>query len=434
MAATCVIGLQWGDEAKGKIVDFLTAQNEIVVRYQGGANAGHTVVFDGKKYKLSLIPSGIFRPEARSCIASGVVIDPAAILGEIDRLRESGVEIEKNLFISDRAHVIFPWHKEEDRLMNDSGVRSEAIGTTGRGIGPCYRDKVGRSTAVRMGDLYRPDFPEKIRKIVALKNAYLPGMAKNDEVRATVEPLDAEKIIAEYSEYAERLRPFVGDVVSFLLDAVDANKNVLLEGAQGSLLDVDYGTFPYVTSSNSSGVGVTAGSGLPATFIKRVVGIIKAYTTRVGGGPFPTELHDEIGQRIRDRGHEYGTVTKRPRRCGWFDAVAVRYSSRLGGATELSVMLLDVLSGFETINICVAYDLDGRRIEYFPADVDDLARAKPIYETLPGWSEDITGVRKYEDLPENARKYLERLSTILNKPIKFVSVGPSRDQTIVRED
>ncbi|MBQ9812462.1 MAG: adenylosuccinate synthase [Thermoguttaceae bacterium] len=432
MAATCVIGLQWGDEAKGKIVDFLTAQNEIVVRYQGGANAGHTVVFDGKKYKLSLIPSGIFRPEVRSCIASGVVIDPAAILGEIDRLRESGVEIEKNLFISDRAHVIFPWHKEEDRLMNDSGVRSEAIGTTGRGIGPCYRDKVGRSTAVRMGDLYRPDFPEKIRKIVALKNAYLPGMAKNDEVRATVEPLDAEKIIAEYSEYAERLRPFVGDVVSFLLDAVDANKNVLLEGAQGSLLDVDYGTFPYVTSSNSSGVGVTAGSGLPATFIKRVVGIIKAYTTRVGGGPFPTELHDEIGQRIRDRGHEYGTVTKRPRRCGWFDAVAVRYSSRLGGATELSVMLLDVLSGFDEINICVAYELDGKRIDCFPSDVDDLARVKPIYETLPGWSEEIDQVRKYEDLPENARKYLERLSEILGRPISFVSVGPGREQTIVR--
>ncbi len=432
MAATCVIGLQWGDEAKGKIVDFLTAQNEIVVRYQGGANAGHTVVFDGKKYKLSLIPSGIFRPEVRSCVASGVVIDPAAILGEIDRLRESGVEIGKNLFISDRAHVIFPWHKEEDRLMNDSGVRSEAIGTTGRGIGPCYRDKVGRSTAVRAGDLYRPDFPEKIRKIVALKNAYLPGMAKNDEVRATVEPLDAEKIIAEYSEYAERLRPFVGDVVSFLLDAVDADKNVLLEGAQGSLLDVDYGTFPYVTSSNSSGVGVTAGSGLPATFIKRVVGIVKAYTTRVGGGPFPTELHDEIGRRIRDRGREYGTVTKRPRRCGWFDAVAVRYTSRLAGATELSVMLLDVLSGFDEINVCVAYELDGNRIDYFPSDVDDLARVKPIYETLPGWSEEIDQAKNYDDLPENARKYLERLSTILNKPISFVSVGPGREQTIVR--
>ncbi|MBQ9372240.1 MAG: adenylosuccinate synthase [Thermoguttaceae bacterium] len=432
MSATCVIGLQWGDEAKGKIVDLLTAQSDIVVRYQGGANAGHTVVFGGVKYKLSLIPSGIFRPEVKSVVASGVVVDPEAILGEIERLRDSGVEIAKNLLISDRAHVIFPWHKEEDRLMNDSGVRSEAIGTTMRGIGPCYRDKVGRSTAIRIGDLYRPDFPEKVRKICALKNRSLPGMAPTDEVRETVKPLDAEKIVADYTSYAERLKPFVGDVVNYLLDAVDANKKMLLEGAQGSLLDVDYGTFPYVTSSNSSGVGVIAGSGLPATFIKRVVGIVKAYTTRVGGGPFPTELKNDVGQRIRDRGNEYGTVTRRPRRCGWFDAVAARYTSRLGGATELSVMLLDVLSGFEEVNICVAYELDGKRITYFPSDVDDLARVVPIYETLPGWSEEIDGVTSYDDLPTNAKNYLERLSQVVGKPVSIVSVGPSREQTIVR--
>lgn len=432
MAATCVIGLQWGDEAKGKIVDLLTAQNEVVVRYQGGSNAGHTVVFDGKKYKLSLIPSGVFRSDVKSVIASGVVIDPAAILQEIDTLRQSGVEIEKNLLISERAHVIFPWHREEDRLMNDTGVRSEAIGTTMRGIGPCYRDKVGRSTALRIGDLYRADFADKVRAICALKNQSLPGLARNEEVRATVKPLDAEQIVKDYLGYAERLRPFVGDAVNYILDAVDADKKILLEGAQGSLLDVDYGTFPYVTSSNSSGVGVCAGSGIRATFFKRIVGIVKAYTTRVGGGPFPTELHDEIGQKIRDRGNEYGTVTKRPRRCGWFDAVAVRYTSRLGGATELSVMLLDVLSGFDTINICVAYELDGKRIEYFPSDVDDLARVKPIYETLPGWSEDITGVRNYEDLPENAKKYLDRLSEVVGKPVAIVSVGPSRDQTIIK--
>lgn len=430
MSATCVIGLQWGDEAKGKIVDLLTAQNEVVVRYQGGANAGHTVVFDGKKYKLSLIPSGIFRTEVKSVIASGVVIDPAALLGEIDRLRDEGVEIGQNLLISDRAHVIFPWHKEEDRLMNDAGVRSEAIGTTMRGIGPCYRDKVGRSTAVRIGDLYRADFAEKIRKIVELKNRSLPGLAKNDEVLATVQPLDAEAIIAEYTELAARLKPFVGDAVNYLLDAVDAGKKILMEGAQGALLDVDYGTFPYVTSSNSSGAGITSGSGIPATFIKRVVGIVKAYTTRVGGGPFPTELDDEIGQRIRDRGNEYGTVTKRPRRCGWFDTVAARYTSRLSGATELSVMLLDVLSGFETLNVCVAYELDGERIERFPADVDDLARCKPIYETFPGWTEEITDVTNFDDLPENAKKYVARLSEILQKPIAIVSVGPGREQTI----
>lgn len=432
MAATCVIGLQWGDEAKGKIVDLLTAQNDVVVRYQGGSNAGHTVVFDGKKYKLSLIPSGVFRSDVKSVIASGVVIDPAAILQEIDTLRQSGVEIEKNLLISERAHVIFPWHREEDRLMNDTGVRSEAIGTTMRGIGPCYRDKVGRSTALRIGDLYRADFADKVRAICALKNQSLPGLARNEEVRATVKPLDAEQIVKDYLGYAERLRPFVGDAVNYILDAVDADKKILLEGAQGSLLDVDYGTFPYVTSSNSSGIGVCAGSGIRATFFKRIVGIVKAYTTRVGGGPFPTELHDEIGQKIRDRGNEYGTVTKRPRRCGWFDAVAVRYTSRLGGATELSVMLLDVLSGFDTINICVAYELDGKRVEYFPSDVDDLARVKPIYETLPGWSEDITGVRNYEDLPENAKKYLDRLSEVVGKPVAIVSVGPSRDQTIIK--
>ena len=432
MAATCVIGLQWGDEAKGKIVDLLTAQNDFVVRYQGGANAGHTVVFDGKKYKLSLIPSGVFRPEVQSVVASGVVVDPEAILAEIDRLRSSGVEIEKNLIISDRAHVIFPWHKEEDRLMNDVGVRKEAIGTTLRGIGPCYRDKVGRSTAVRVGDLYRADFPEKARKICALKNASLPGLAKNEEIRATVKPLDAEKIIEDYLGYAERLKPFVGDAVNLLLDAVDADKRVLLEGAQGSLLDVDYGTFPYVTSSNSSGVGVTAGAGIPATFVKRIVGIVKAYTTRVGGGPFPTELDNEVGQRIRDRGNEYGTVTRRPRRCGWFDAVAVRYTSRLGGATELAVMLLDVLSGFDEINLCVAYELDGKRITSFPGNVDDLARVQPIYETLPGWSEEIDGVKDFDALPENAKKYLARLSEVVGKPVSIVSVGPSRDQTIIR--
>ncbi len=430
MSATCVIGLQWGDEAKGKIVDLLTAQNEVVVRYQGGANAGHTVVFDGKKYKLSLIPSGIFRTEVKSVIASGVVIDPAALLGEIDRLRDAGVEIGQNLLISDRAHVIFPWHKEEDRLMNDAGVRSEAIGTTMRGIGPCYRDKVGRSTAVRIGDLYRADFADKIRKIVELKNRSLPGLAKNDDVLATVQPLDAEAIIAEYAELAARLKPFVGDAVNYLLDAVDAGKKILMEGAQGALLDVDYGTFPYVTSSNSSGAGITSGSGIPATFIERVVGIVKAYTTRVGGGPFPTELNDETGQRIRDRGNEYGTVTKRPRRCGWFDAVAARYTSRLSGATELSVMLLDVLSGFETLNVCVAYELDGERIERFPADVDDLARCKPIFETLPGWQEEISDVTNFDDLPENAKKYVARLSEILQKPISIVSVGPGREQTI----
>ena len=430
MGATAVIGLQWGDEAKGKIVDLLTKEHDIVVRYQGGANAGHTVVFDGQKFKLSLIPSGIFRHGVQSVIANGVVIDPASILGEIESLRERGVAIDSNLMISDRAHVIFPWHKEEDRLMNDMGVGKEAIGTTMRGIGPCYRDKIGRSSAIRFGDLFRDDLKEKIEKIAAIKNRSLPGLAPSAEAAAQVKKMDAGEIFRQYSEYAEKLRPFVADVTGYLLDAVDAGKKILFEGAQGALLDIDYGTFPYVTSSNSSGVGISAGSGVPARYIDRLIGIVKAYTTRVGGGPFPTELDNEIGQKIRDRGNEYGTVTKRPRRCGWFDAVAARYTSRLSGVTEISLMLLDVLSTFDEINICTAYEIDGIRTTHFPANSEDLRKAVPILEAHPGWSEDITHVTKFADLPENAKKYVARLSEIIGKPISMVSVGPSREQTI----
>lgn len=428
MSVTCVIGLQWGDEAKGKIVDLLTGQNEIVVRYQGGANAGHTVVFDGKKFKLSLIPSGIFRSQVQSVIAGGVVIDPKSLLGEIDNLTAQGVEIGRNLMISDRAHIIFPWHKEEDRLMNVMGG-GEAIGTTMRGIGPCYRDKLGRTLAVRLGDLYRDDFAQRVQRIAAAKNHYLPGMATG-ELAGTVSAFDADAICAEYRGYAERLRPFVADTTSFLLDAADADKKMLFEGAQGALLDIDHGTFPYVTSSNSSGVGISAGSGIAACYIKRVVGIVKAYTTRVGGGPFPTELENEIGQKIRDRGNEYGTVTKRPRRCGWFDAVAARYTARLSGVTELAVMLLDVLSTFDEINICTKYRLDGREITHFPSNTDDLYRVEPVYETHPGWSDDITSVRTFAELPENAKTYIARLSEILGRRVSMVSVGPSREQTI----
>ncbi|MBO7708730.1 MAG: adenylosuccinate synthetase, partial [Thermoguttaceae bacterium] len=296
MGATAVIGLQWGDEAKGKIVDLLTKEHDIVVRYQGGANAGHTVVFDGQKFKLSLIPSGIFRHNVQSVVANGVVIDPASILNEIESLTSRGVAIDSNLMISDRAHVIFPWHKEEDRLMNDMGVGKEAIGTTMRGIGPCYRDKIGRSSAIRFGDLFRSDLKEKIEKIAAIKNRSLPGLAPSAEAAAGVKVMDAGEIYRQYAEYAEKLRPFVADVTGYLLDAVDAGKKILFEGAQGALLDIDYGTFPYVTSSNSSGVGISAGSGVPARYIDRLIGIVKAYTTRVGGGPFPTELDNEIGQ------------------------------------------------------------------------------------------------------------------------------------------
>lgn len=427
MPATSVIGLQWGDEAKGKIVDLLTEGHEIVVRYQGGANAGHTVVVGGEKFKLSLIPSGVFHPGVKCVVAGGVVLNPASLLGEIDGLAERGIKVAENLMLSDRAHVIFPWHMEEDRIL-DGCTGGESIGTTMRGIGPCYRDKVGRSLALRLGDLYRANLRQRIEEIVAIKRQMLAGFGGNADAAAA---LDAAKIYRDYAGYAERLRPMVADTTAFLLDAAEAGRRILFEGAQGALLDIDHGTFPYVTSSNSSGVGVPGGAGLPGCYVTKVIGVIKAYSTRVGGGPFPTEQDNEIGQKIRDRGNEYGTVTRRPRRCGWFDAVAARYTARLSGATELAVMLLDVLSTFPELKVCTAYEINGRRTTDFPSQVDDLRVARPVYESLPGWSEDITAVRRYADLPATARSYLDRLSQLLGRPVELVSVGPDRAQTIV---
>lgn len=427
MPGTSVIGLQWGDEAKGKIVDLLTDQHDVVVRYQGGANAGHTVVLGGQKFKLSLVPSGIFRDNVQCVVANGVVLNPASLLDEIDGLTARGIRIGQNLMISDRAHVIFPWHFEEDRVLDACGGSGEAIGTTMRGIGPCYRDKVGRSLAIRLGDMYRPNFQERIRNITAVKTRMLAGFG--DEEGGC--RLDADEIFQKYHGYAERLKPHVADTTAYLLNAVESGKRILFEGAQGSLLDIDHGTFPYVTSSNSSGVGVSSGSGVPGRHITKVIGIIKAYTTRVGGGPFPTEQDNEIGQHIRDRGNEYGTVTRRPRRCGWFDAVAARYTARLSGATALAVMLLDVLSQMPELEVCVAYQLDGRRFTDFPSHVDDLRRVEPIYETLPGWQQEITDVRRKADLPDNANRYLRRLEELVGCGIEIVSVGPDREQTIL---
>ena len=436
MPGTAIIGLQWGDEAKGKIVDLLTSQNDIVVRYQGGSNAGHTIVSGGKKYKLSLIPSGIFRPHVQSIIAGGVVLDPAALLKEINTLTSQGVTIEKNLMISDRAHVIFPWHRIEDAMF-DRIANSEPIGTTMRGIGPCYRDKVGRSLAIRCGDLYSPQFKKLIENIAEAKNRMLGGLVNDIDNSLGIQGLDADfnanRIYEEYLGYAERLRPYVADTTDYLLNAVDGDRRILFEGAQGSLLDIDHGTFPYVTSSNSSGVGISSGSGVPSRFITKILGVVKAYTTRVGGGPCPTEQSNETGQKLRERGNEFGTVTGRPRRCGWFDAVAVRYTARLGGVDALSLMLLDVLSTFETLQICTAYELDGRQIHSFPGSSEDLWRMQPVYETVPGWAEDITGVRKFSDLPVNAQNYVKRISELIGKPVEFVSVGPDREQTITVE-
>jgi adenylosuccinate synthase len=427
MPGTCVIGLQWGDEAKGKIVDRLTPEHDFVVRYQGGANAGHTVVVGKEVYKLSLLPSGILSPGVVCVIANGVVLNPARLIEELDELAARGAGHAENLRISDRAHVIFPWHFAEDRALDKSTSDGENIGTTGRGIGPCYRDKVGRSHAVRLGDLYRCGIREQIEYIVEAKNRILEVLYPSGDF----EPLSAAEIYDEYASYAERLRPYVCDTTELLLSAAETGKRILFEGAQGALLDVDHGTYPFVTSSNSSGVGIASGSGVPARYVDHMIGVVKAYSTRVGGGPFPTELDNAIGQRLRDRGNEYGTVTRRPRRCGWLDAVALRYTSRLSGVDSIAVMLLDVLSDFNELQICTAYQIDGRETSIFPSHVDDLRRANPVYETLPGWKEDIGDCREFEALPAAARGYLQRVSELLDRPLQLVSVGREREQTIV---
>jgi adenylosuccinate synthase len=426
VGSTCVVGLQWGDEAKGKIVDLLCDRHDAVVRYQGGANAGHTVVAGGVVYKLSLIPTGILRPGIDCVIGNGVVIHPPALLKEIETLAKQGVEIGGRLHVSDRAHVILPYHLAEERLTEESSSAADHLGTTRRGIGPCYRDKVGRVHGVRVGDLYHPDrFREHLDRIIAYKNRLLSAMLPD------FEPLDARAVADEYLDYAERLRPFACDTTTWLHAAVKGSKRLLFEGAQGSLLDVDHGSYPYVTSSNSSAAGIAAGSGVPTRHIERWIGVVKAYTTRVGGGPFPTEQDNDIGERIRRVGKEYGTVTGRPRRCGWFDAVAVRYAARVSGSTEIALMLLDVLSGLDELKVAVAYETeDGRAIPELPGQLADFERCRPVYKTLPGWSEDLTKARSWSDLPERAREYVRFLSGQIGVPVSIVSVGPERLQTI----
>jgi adenylosuccinate synthase len=347
-------------------------------------------------------------------------------LGEIDDLIKRDIRVDRNLMLSDRAHVIFPWHFEEERLAATRTAPADSIGTTMRGIGPCYRDKVGRLHAVRLGDLYRDSIAQRIERIVADKNQMLAALAHQGEFR----PLDAASILEEYRGYAEKLRPHVADTTAYLLDALDSGKRVLFEGAQGALLDVDHGTYPFVTSSNSSGVGIAAGAGVPANCLGRIIGVVKAYGTRVGGGPFPTEQDNATGQHLRDRGNEYGTVTRRPRRCGWFDAVAARYTARLSGIDVLAVMLLDVLSDLDEIKICTAYEIAGSRMSVFPSHVEDVAQAVPVYETLPGWKCDISGARRMSDLPAAARGYLDRLAELIGRPVEIASVGPDREQTM----
>ncbi len=424
MPGQCVIGLQWGDEAKGKLVDLLTEGKDLVVRYAGGANAGHTVVIGDDVYKLHHIPSGIINDGVQNLITPGVVINPPTILEEIKQLADKGIDVSTRMKLSQRAHVVMPWHILEDKMWNQLVSGEDNIGTTLRGIGPCYADKVGRSFAIRLGDMIQDDFADRVRKIVAVKKQVLSAVA-TDEME-----LDAEAIVTEYSGYAKQLAPMVTDTNRILLDAVDDDKAILFEGAQGSLLDIDHGTFPFVTSSNSSGVGISTGSGVPGNWMGQILGVCKTYATRVGGGPFPTEQDNDKGQHIRDLGNEYGTTTGRPRRCGWFDAVAVRYTARLGGVTSVALTMLDVLSELPEIEVCVAYELDGQRIDYFPGHVNELRRLKPIYETVLGWQTDVTGARSLDDLPVAAINYIRHLEKLIDRKIEYVSVGPDRAQTI----
>ena len=429
MPGTCVVGLQWGDEAKGKIVDLLGDQFDIVARYNGGANAGHTVVANGKTFKLSLLPTGVIRSNIHSVIGNGVVVHPPRFLEEVDQLAAGGIDLTGKLSLSDHAHVIFPYHMEEERLAEGGGEGGK-IGTTGRGIGPCYQDKVGRRFGVRVGELlHAKHLRERLNYIVPFKSRLMAAFPNGNA--DAVKTLDSNRIADDYLGYAERIRPFVTDTSRLLHEAFRDGKRVLFEAAQGSLLDVDHGTYPYVTSSNSLPSGIWSGTGVPAKNVQRTIGVVKAYTTRVGKGPFPTELDDETGERIRKIGREYGTVTGRPRRVGWFDAIAVRYTAALAGADEITVMLLDVLSGLPELKLCTAYEIDGERTIHFPSDSFQLERCKPVYETIAGWKDDITAARKLSELPAGARRYIDRIGELAGLKISVVSVGPDRAQTIM---
>jgi adenylosuccinate synthase len=419
MSTVVVIGTQWGDEGKGKITDYLAESAEVVARYQGGNNAGHTILIEDKKYKLHLIPSGIFYSDKLCVIGNGLVVNPAALIEEIQYIHDNGFSTE-NLRISDRAHVIMPYHLVLDEL-EEERKGDNKIGTTKKGIGPAYVDKAARN-GIRIADLMDDEiFEKRTRHMVAEKNLLIElygGQA-----------LDVEAILTQYRAYADKLRNYVTDTSVALNDAIDGGQKVLFEGAQGVMLDLDNGTYPYVTSSNPTAGGVCIGSGVGPTKIHQVIGVAKAYTTRVGDGPFPTELNNEIGDWIREKGHEYGTTTGRPRRVGWFDSVVVRHARRVSGITGLSLNSIDVLSGLDTVKICTSYKLDGEVIEHYPANLNTLGRCEAVYEEMPGWSEDITGARSLDDLPTNARHYLERVSELTGIPIAIFSVGRNREQT-----
>ncbi|MEZ6163852.1 MAG: adenylosuccinate synthase [Phycisphaerales bacterium] len=436
--ATAVVGLQWGDEGKGKLVDLLAGRFDAVVRYNGGANAGHSVVVGGERYALHLVPSGILSSGVKAVIGNGVVVDPQRLLEEIQTLGDRGVDTSQ-LVISDRAHVVLPYHKAEDALREEllsGSVRDQtqskgvinAIGTTKRGIGPAYADKVQRATAVRMGDLLRPEvLREKLEMICKMKNSIFSALHPEGH-----EPFDAYALADEYAALGKRLESMIQDTAYLLDDVRKAGGKILFEGANATMLDVDHGTYPYVTSSNASALGIGAGSGVPPQCIDRIIGVVKAYCTRVGGGPMPTELFNATGDAIRERGREYGTTTGRPRRVGWLDLVALRYAAMVSGATELCITLLDVLSGEPELKLATAYETPGGKTDRFIADGYALSEATPLFETMAGFSEDISTVRDFDELPAAARAYVERIESFVGVRVGIVSVGPDRDQTIIR--
>ncbi len=425
MSAVVITGTQWGDEGKGKIVDYLAARADVVVRFQGGSNAGHTVTVNGEEYKLRLLPSGILYPKTKCVIGNGVVLDPAVVLEEMDAMSSRGIDVS-SIKISNRAHVVMPYHKLIDEL-NENLRAENKIGTTKRGIGPCYIDKDDR-IGIRVCDLIdREEFASKLKTILPMKNLILEKVYNHA-------PLDFDAIVDEYSGYAQRLEPYVCDTISLLNDQLDCGKKILFEGAQATMLDIDYGTYPYVTASHPISGGVGVGAGVAPKKIDCVVGVVKAYCTRVGEGPFPTEQLNAIGDKLRECGHEFGTVTGRPRRTGWLDACVVRYAGQLSGIDYMAVTRLDILDSFDEIKMCVGYKLDGRLLNEIPASLKILARVEPVYETFEGWREPISDIRSYDELPSKAKKYLERMSEVTGIGLGIVSVGPNRDQTIVLKE
>lgn len=422
----CVVGLQWGDEGKGKIVDFLTDGAEVVVRYCGGANAGHTVRIGDEKYATHLLPVGVFRPGVMNLVGNGVVLDPKVLFAEIDEFTARGIPISPaNLRVSYKTHCVMPYHMQEDAAREQS-AGAKGIGTTKRGIGPAYAEKMHRTSAVRVADLmHEENLRAKIEQVVSDRNKVL-------KVLYDAPPLDAKAIFEEYRDFGRRLLPFVDDVGYLLLQYAKAGKKIVFEGAHAALLDVDHGTYPFVTSSSCSSLGLFTGAGVPPQMVKNFVGIMKAYSTRVGGGPFPTEQDNQTGNYIRERGNEYGTTTRRPRRCGWFDAMAVRYSVDLCGITAICLTLLDVLSGLDHVQICTGYRYRGSRLDYFRADMDTLAEVEPVYETLPGWKQELGKIRRWDELPPEAKRYVQRLESLVGAPIKMVSIGPERTATLIR--